>query len=243
MKIRVLFTVYLAVSSGPLCAWEDPAIKLDPALAAVEAMDVRGRQGWQVKQVITFGEFRAGPVKRGWTKGYNYPFIVRFSAAKEKLSYETEDGSGARIQAFCVGKLSEQDFHKFYEYFEINLRTRDVFSCTLATSNSTTYDFFVEDLNQNRTSGKVSGTVRGGAMRADIRPVWRLESGKETWDTRPLGFEFVVDDVVVGAVEVVNEGRVWLQKSLGVEHRQVLSSVAAALLLRSDLDSHNDDLL
>lgn len=228
--------------SASLAAWTVPAMRLDPDLSGVEPMMVDGRQGWQVKQVIAFGEFRSGPVKRGWTRGYNYPFIVRFSAAKEKLSYETADAAGGRIEAFCMGRLSEQDFHKFHEYFEINLRTRDVFSCTLAGAGSASYDFYVEDLNQNRTSGEVSGSVRGAGIHAEIRPVWWLESGKKSWDVRPLGFEFVIDGVVAGAVETVNDGRVWLTADLPEAHRLVLSSVASALLLRSDLADHNDDL-
>ena len=233
-------SIGVLLASGILLAWTVPAMKLDDQLSGAEAMAVSGRQGWQVKQVIAFGDFRIGPVKRGWTKGYDYPFIIRFTSAKEKLSFDTVDQSDRRAQAFCAGKLSEQDFHKFQEYFDINLRTRDVFSCTVALGGSQTYDFFVDDLNQNRTSGTVTGSLRGSGLDVAIRPVWHLSNGKKTWDTRPLGMEFVEGDAVLGAVEIINEGRVWLDDSLSADHRLVLASAASALLLRSDLADHND---
>ncbi|MDX1556812.1 MAG: hypothetical protein R3212_12350, partial [Xanthomonadales bacterium] len=76
----------LALVSSSLVAWTVPEMKLDAQLSGIEPMNVKGRQGWQIKQVIRFGEFSAGPVKRGWTKGYDWPFVVRFTGAKEKLS-------------------------------------------------------------------------------------------------------------------------------------------------------------
>ncbi|MFC1719798.1 hypothetical protein ACFL00_01490 [Pseudomonadota bacterium] len=47
--------------------------------------DVKGRNGWKIKQRIRFGEVQAGPVKRGWTKGYDYPFLVLSAAASALL--------------------------------------------------------------------------------------------------------------------------------------------------------------
>lgn len=230
----------LIVASGLLLAWTTPAMKLNARLEGVAPMSVQGRHGWQVKQVISFGEYQTGPVKRGWTKGYDYPFIIRFAKAREKLEFHTVDGSGRRARLFCAGKLSEQDLHKFQQYFDINLRTRDVFSCTVALGDAQTYDFFVHDLNQNSTSGTVIGNVRGPGLDLDIRPVWHLATGKKSWDTRPLGLEFVDGADAVGAVETINEGRVWLGGDLGEVDRLVLAGLASALLLRSDLADHND---
>ena len=230
----------LALVSSSLVAWTVPEMKLDAQLSGIEPMNVKGRQGWQIKQVLRFGEFQAGPVKRSWTKGYDYPFIIRFTAAKEKMAFDAIDASDRRAGFFCIGKLSEQDFHKFKEYFDINLRTKDVFSCTVAVEGEPVYDLFVEDLNQNRTSGDVTGALRGGGLDIAVRPVWQLASGKKTWDIRPLGYEFADGETVVGAVETVNDGRVWLDDTLEPEPRLVLAGLASALLLRSDLADHND---
>ncbi len=236
----VIFVLHIGLGSTSLLAWTNPEMLLDDNLIELDAMQVEGHQGWQVRQIIAFGDYRTGPVKRGWTKGYDYPFTIRFTAAKEKLAFESVDSSGRRAEFFCIGRLSEQDLHRFREYFDVNLRTKDVFSCTVAVDGAHAHDLFVEDLNQNRTSGNVCGSVRGSGIDISIRPVWHLASGKKSWDTRPIGFEFVDGDLVVGAVEIINEGRVWLQTSLDQQTRLVLAGLASALLLRSDLADHND---
>lgn len=222
------------------CAVTEPAMRVDDHLAANPPMNVEGRDGWQVRQVITFGEFRTGPVKRGWTRGYDYPFFIRFTGAREKLSFDTVDGSGRVAEVYCAGKLSEQDLHRVARAVDINLRTKDLFSGTVVIGEEEPYDFFVEDLNQNRTSGEVYGRVRGPGVDLGFRPVWHLATGQKTWDTRPLGIEFVDGDEVVAAVETVNDGRVWLNGALEPRHRLVIAGVASALLLRSDLADHND---
>lgn len=239
-KIAVKLMVAMALVSNALIAGSVPEMKVDQRLSAMEPLQVDGRQGWLVRQVLEFGEYRTGPVKRSWTKGYDYPFIIRFTSAREKLQFDSVDGSGRRVSWFCAGKLSEQDFHKFRDYFDINLRTRDVFTCAVAVSGQQRYDLVVQDLNQNRTSGEVEGALRGEGLDIAIRPVWHLASGKKTWDTRPLGFEFTQGETVVAAVESVNEGRVWLDDTIDPEVRLVLAGLASALLLRSDLAEHND---
>lgn len=228
------------VPAAVMAAFTVPAMRLDESLSGKPALAVEGRQGWQIKQMIRFGEFSAGPVKRGWTRGYDWPFVVRFTGAREKLAFEITDGAGARLPVLCAGKLSEQDLHRWPRGVDINLRTRDAFSCAVRGVGEGDYEWVVADLNQNRTSGEVSGSLIGPDLALSFRPVWHLANGKKTWDTRPLGIELLSDGHVVAAVETVNEGRVWLGDALSGEQRLVVAAALSALLLRSDLAEHND---
>jgi len=45
--------------------------------------EVKGKNGWLINQKLSFGEYKTGEVKRSWTKGYDFPFIIRLSGAKE----------------------------------------------------------------------------------------------------------------------------------------------------------------
>lgn len=218
-----------------------PAMQVDPGLAvASAALPVAGRQGWLVRQQLRFGEYHSGPVRRGWTRGYDYPFIVRFTGASEKLEFRTTSTSTRAADAFCIGRLSEQDLALFRRHFAINLRTRDLFTCTVVLDGIGSYDFYAADLNQNRSSGEVAGALHGPGLAVSLRPVWRLQDGSRSWDTRPPGLEFLREGRVVGAVETVNDGRVWLDPGLPARERLVLAALASALLLRSDLEGHND---
>lgn len=232
----LMFTLLLAGCSTP-------QMRVDPGLAAqTPALPVSGREGWLVEQVLSFGEFRTDPVNRGWTKGYDYPFIIRFTGAREKLRFAVRDGSGREAVVHCAAKLREQDLRLFREYFDVNFGTTDTFIGTIALEGSRQRDFFIENLNTQQNIGyrPLEGAVRGTGDPIDIRAVWHLASGQRSYDTQPMGIEFLSAGRVVGAVETVNEGRVWISDDLGGEDRLLLASLASALLLRSSLADHND---
>lgn len=202
--------------------------------------EVNGRNGWLVNQHLSFGEYQSEKVNRSWTKGYDYPFIVRFIGAKEKLSFLLKDEQGNKADVFCLGKLREQDLTLFHKYFDINLKAKDAFTGTIVVNESAAFDFYVTNLNQNNWFREVKGWVGGEGMKFVIRPVDKLENNQKMLDMQVPGFEFVLNDKVVGAVETLNRGRVWLHYDLAEEQKLLLASVAAALLLRSDLAGHND---
>lgn len=226
-----------------LAACTTPQMQVNAGLlAAGTTYPVQGRHGWQVDQRLRFGEFSAGPVSRGWTKGYDYPFIVRFNGAREKLRFPVLDGGGNQAMAHCIGKLREQDLRAFREYFDVNLNTTDTFACSIRVGDTATYDFHAANLNVQQNPGyrPLEGTIRGGAETVALQAVWHLASGQRALGTEPLGIEFRRGGEVIGAVETVNEGRVWLRDDLAPESRLALAAVAAALLLRSGLADHND---
>lgn len=57
----------------------------------------RGKNGWQINQVISFGEYKTGKIKRGWTFSYDIPFILSFKGAKEKMDFQQLDYKGNSI--------------------------------------------------------------------------------------------------------------------------------------------------
>ena len=202
--------------------------------------EVEGRNGWLINQQLSFGEYQTGKVKRSWTKGYDYPFIVRFSGAKEKLSFSLQDDDGNTAEVFCLGKLREQDLMLFHKYFAINLKAKDAFTGSVVVNESAVFDFYVTNLNQNNWFKAAKGWIQGEDTKFEIRPVKKLENSKRALDSQVPGFEFAYNNEVVGAVETLNRGKIWLHNELDEEQKLVLASIAAALLLRSELASHND---
>ncbi len=219
-------------------ACSTPQMALDGPLQTIDAMPVKGRQGWMLNQHLSFGEFSTGKVQRGWLRSYDIPFIIRFSGAKEKLSYTMSDARGQAAEVFCMGKLSQKDLPVFNEFFELNLDWQDVFSGTASLAEGREhYDFILTNLNQNNWFRPAEGFIRYQGGLIELQPVDRLANGQRNLGQQPLGFQFVYGGEVVGAVETLNNGRVWLKDGLEPKLRLVLSSVAAALLLRSELES------
>jgi hypothetical protein len=237
-----LFT--LLITSGLFIqACTVPYMQVDPALSArAPAMPVAGRQGWLVNQQLSFGEFSSGPVKRSWTTGYNIPFIVRFSGAKEKLGFSFRNAQGGQAELFCVGKLREIDLPVLNKAFEVNLKTTDVFTCAIALGDES-FEFYSENLNQNPRLGEITGQLQGPGLDIALRPVGKLEGGQSSWSTTALGYELQQEGETLAAVETLNNGRVWINPGLPDSQQLIVAGVASALLLRSSLAEHNDDLL
>ena len=220
-----------------------PNMQVDPNLSAsTQAMPVSGRQGWLVNQQLAFGGFSSGPVKRSWTTGYNIPFIVRFSGAKEKLGFPVSNPAGESAEFFCLGKLREYDLPVFNKAFEVKLKTTDVFTCGIALGEQS-YEFYSENLNQNPRFSEITGQLQTPAGVITIHPVGSLQGGQSSWSTTALGYELKQDGRTVAAVETLNEGRVWISPELPADEQLLVAGVASALLLRSSLAEHNDDLL
>jgi len=224
-----------------ISACSTPEMMLDNRMQDNSTLyEVQGRNGWLVNQKLSFGDFKTTKVHRTWTKGYDFPFIIRFTGAKEKLSYTLQDGQGHESEIFCLGKLREQDLQLFHKYFDLNLKAKDAFTGSVILDETRSYDFYVSNLNQNNWFKEAEGHILGENLNIRIRPVKTLSNGKKSLDTRVPGFEFVRDGKLVGAVETLNKGKIWLNNSLDAEQKMVLAAVASALLLRSDLEGHND---
>lgn len=226
-----------------LSACSTPRINVNEQLLSdSDLYEVQGRQGWLVNQTLSFGEFQSGKVDRSWTKGYDYPFIVRFTGAKEKLSFTLQNGSKNEADIFCISKLREQDLQLFHKYFDINLNAKDVFSGSIIIGGNAGYDFYITNLNQNNISRKVEGRITGEGRIISIEPIKKLEGNKAYLSAQTPGFEFTMNGELIGAVEVLNKGRIWIRKSLPEADRLLIASAASALLLRSDLEGHNDNI-
>lgn len=197
---------------------------------------VQGRQGWLINQHLSFGPYQSGKVKRSWTKAYSIPFILRFSGAKERLQFEISGEGSRTAEVFCLGKLRETDLIWFDEYFEVNLKTKDFFSGTVVLNENESYTFLVENLNQNNHFREAAGYVQGPGMRLTIRPVSRLAGDKAWLGEQVPGFEFVHEEKVIGAVETLNNGRVWIRDNISPDQQLLSAALAAALLLRSELE-------
>ena len=224
-----------------LVACSTPQIGVDDRLQDNTSLyEVEGRNGWLVNQHLSFGEFQSGKVNRSWTKGYDLPFIIRFTGAKEKLSFTLRNDERMEAEVFCLAKLREQDLTLFHKYFDINIKAKDVFTGSVVINQKDAFDFFLTNLNQNNWFREAEGEIRSDDFEIAIRPVKKLNNDQRMLAMEAPGFEFIKKGKVVGAVETLNKGRVWLHNSLSEREKLVIASVSSALLLRSELADHND---
>jgi len=217
-----------------LQACKTPDIRIHPDLKAESTRyPVRGRQGWMINQVVTFGDFKTSRIKRGWTVKYDIPFLVRFQGASEKLSYTQYDADSNRAEVSAIGKFKNTELPILNEYFGIPLNYKHYFAGTVyVPASGRHYDFILYNPNNNWIVLKTNGSVKGLNMDYNIVGVRKFE-GRKSWSIENFGYEFYDGPQARAAVEIINDGKVWLHDILSQEHKLVLAAVSTALMIRN----------
>jgi len=237
MKPFIAIAAVLALTS--LFSCHTAEIPLDPALNA-DAMAVKGRNGWQIGQVIRYGDYTTDKVRRGWTKGYDIPFIVRFQGAKEKLSFAQFGPENTRAEVSCISKFKSTEIEVVRDFFGIPIEYENYFAGNIAFNDGRdSWDFLIHNPNGDFLRERASaGFARNGTQQIDIQAIRGLE-GQPDWmkELTVFGHEFRMNGKVVGAVSTMNKGKVWIDPQLDAETRTVIAAVATGLLLRTDVES------
>lgn len=198
------------------------------------ALAVKGRNGFQIGQKISFGEYQTGKVRRGWTSGYEIPFRISFRGAKEKLSYDLKSPEGASAEVSCVSKFKAVEYQLVRDYFSIPIKVDNFFVGNIFLHESgSNWDFIVYNPEGGYLLGEASGYAQNGSQRIDFVPIRKLEGQPDWLDPLTVyGYEFRLGDETIGAVSLVNKGEVRLAENKDAEIRLVVAAVATGLLLR-----------
>lgn len=229
--------IFLTILIG-FSACKTAEVSVSPTLEA-EAMEVKGRNGWQVGQVISYGDYRTDKVRRGWTKGYDLPFILHFQGASEKLSYTQYGPGDMQAEVACVSKFRSTELQFIREYFQIPLALKNFFAGTVSLDQGEMYwDFILYhpdgDFLKDRPT---TGSIRSGRENIQIQPIRGLD-GQPKFMKRMYvyGHEFVLDNKVIAAVSTLNKGTVWIDPALNEEMKTVIAAVATGLILRNNVE-------
>lgn len=202
-----------------------------------DVYEVKGRQGWQFNQVIRFGEYNTSKIKRGWSLGYDFPFAIRFQGAKEKLSYQQNTPFGKSADVFCIGKFKNTEIPILGDFFGISLQYEDYFAGSVK-NNHLNWDFVIYEPDGNSLNNVTTGEIVNQSNKSEkitIKAVKKIE-GQSNWVKIDVnGFEFIQNGKAIGAVSLLNNGRVWLSKDLSEDKKLLLTSVMSGLMVRHNM--------
>lgn len=222
-----------------------PQMLLDDQLASQSVMmPVKGRQGWMLNQEVSFGPYTTDKVSRGWTRSYNIDlFLLGLESAREKYSFNIMDGQEA-FTALCAHQVKGVDIpvdrfinaNTSKDLFSFTLQTKDVFTATIIdNANVKPWYLLIANRDDFRKNGKYVGVLTNHeSVPITIEPVRKLQDQK-TVGMDVVGFEFKEGDQVIGAVEVLNQGKVWVSNALDHKKKLLLATASTALLLQNDL--------
>jgi hypothetical protein len=235
----IIAAAFIAIN---LCSCRTAELAVNQDLQQnTESHQVKGRQGSQIGQVISFSSFTSSKIKRGWTFGYSLPFIVRFEGASEKLSFSLADTHGKTADVAVVSRFKATEIQPIRDYFSIALKYKNYFAGTVGLQNSEEWwDFIVHNVDGASRSLKNNTTVgfaRNGLTKIEILGIRELEGASPLLTQNDVyGYEFHLDGKIIGAVSVINQGKVWFKKDLDANQKLILAAISAGLMLRSDVE-------
>jgi len=233
--MKKLAFIFLAVVS---CKPAQVALQEAFASRAV-AYEVKGKNGWQVNQVIAFGPYETSRIDRSMTFSYHVPFIVDFSGGKESLAFSLVDSSTQKGVTFLGdSRLKDSHISLAKGYFQVPLQATDVFAGAVYFSQPELrrFDFMLMNPNNQQFNAKCQGVLLNdrGKDHFVIKGISKL-AGSKIPQTEVFGYEFYKEDKVVAVVENINRGRLWFDVSLSDEDKLLIGSLATGLLVRNNL--------
>ena len=193
---------------------------------------VEGRQRFSFKEAISFGPFRTAVVDRSWTKTRSWGGDW-FSSSKAKQTYEfiLQETSGVVWEAQCATGVSKQDM-RFDDVMggelEIEVQANVYFACSFRQKGEK--KVWRLAMSQSTSEMVLNGVLTDRKTRIQVQGSQKLQ-GSPIPLSDPTGYTFVLDGDIIGAVEVINKGAVWLRPTVDPEIRSVLATASSALLL------------
>jgi hypothetical protein len=226
-------TLALHLAAADAQAAKAVAMQLPDALATVERIPVKGRQGWKFNEKLEFGATRVSNVDRSLTKGSDLGIVFYQGARRRQtFGFSVAEGDAPAWRGVAATNVHRRSLRGDEDDIQIDLKNQSGFGAHFAPADNP-QDIWVMELSE-KGENPMAGTLRRNDMVFSVLGTNRLEGLKlPLGDTS--GYVFSWGSQVLAAVEVVNKGAVWMAPDVKPEHRAPLLAAISSLLLFEDL--------
>ena len=207
--------------------------------AASQAMPVKQTRviGWD--SPFDFGPFHVSHVKRGWTNSTAWGIII-YESYKASQAYEFAMArqGGNPWQCNCATNVNQQVLEGLIGGGKLTweLGAGQSLGCTLKAPDGKLWKLALAASGRSRAA--MQGVLVGPKLTINVKGTYQLE-GTPIPLSDPTGYLFSLVGAArgpVGAVQVINNGVVWLPHA---PEQDALAAASAALLLYQNVDRKN----
>lgn len=234
MKSMLRLFLALALVTPAFAKLKEAAMRLPDNLAGVERLPVQGRQGWKLLERLEFGGFAVHGVQRSLSKGGDLGLSVpglAYEGSKRRQTFLFKL-SGADSSPWRGAAATNLRRRALDVGFDIELRNKSGFMALLSP-DARPDDIWTLDLTE-KGERPLAGTLSRNDEVIDVRGTNRL-SGTFLPLGETSGYVFESRGKPVAAVEVINDGAVWLSTELDPAQRAPVTAAISALLLFEEL--------
>jgi hypothetical protein len=236
----------------------------DSGWSQKEELAVKGRQGFLIKQKLTFGEFRTTSVKRSWTKGSSWAFgiplandwveslNIEFVKRKQTVRFNLVDEKGNESEVTAFSKVKWRDLtignnpNSIVNIIGDIMKIGDEGTNTYAVRIFPSKNEHPWEMLIDNNAAQINAKTYTGLLAKNkseyyvVAPVYKLVNKQGKAVSLPLGgsvgFEFRdKNGNTVAAVSLIDNGVVYFDK-VSSQEKFLLANAAAALLLQQQLD-------
>lgn len=245
MKIRLLSLLVVVLISYSNAVSQKKLMLIDEDLKTNSTTLEAKAKGIGTIPKYHFGEYKIASGKAGWITGNSKSRLFSFtsdSKSKQKLSFSFINFEDTVLENASVN-TEFRDFNIDYEVgeFSLLLKSKENFIAFLkSTSDTSTWNFICNTVSgaDVQDNFKFSGVVTNGIDKIEIHPVTRGSSGKEAMMKMIIGYEFVLNNKVIAAVQAgqvsLNKKYVWLNNDLTEDMKLILAASAATVMVMVD---------
>ena len=210
--------------------------------AGAQEMACRGRQGFKFNEAFTFLPFKVFDVHRSWTtiQGWDDAWIDS-ARAKQRYQFSVEEPGRPAWDGQCAvgAEFTTVELRRFFGG-ELEIQTEGIQTVLGLLKERGGKKPWKLVLGQQTGEMSMSGVLERDDIRVAIEAQHRLaQTPLPVHDA--AGYILTQKRKAVAAVEVLNNGAVWIDPQASPEMRGALAAAASALLLFQDLLSLNLD--
>lgn len=232
---KALLSVALAwVLALPSCTLPNMAVEPTFKQQAQE-LPVEGRKAFKPNGSFVVGEYRVANVNRGWKNASGFS-ILGYENIKmsQRFEFSLQSPAGEQWFAFGASRLQEKNLRSDNGITLAIGENREYFVTHFTSPVSGPWRLLTIDPGHYMLRKKFEGELHNGSDHYKVAPIYKMEDTK-----LPLpdivGYEFLRDGERVAAVQVINNGKVWLAPELDSDTRMALVTAASSLLLYDKL--------
>lgn len=194
-----------------------------------------GRQGFAFNEAFDCGPYRVAAVHRSWTTTRSWDDLgFESSRADQHYEFALEAAGGVWDGQCAVG--ANVDLLELEEFLggTLEIRFLDERFLVGVLRSRQDPDPWRLAMGQSTDELTMQGVLTRGNVEVRIEGTNRLASTSIP-ASDPTGYVFSLDGQQVAAVEVINDGALWILPAIDSNLREVLAAASAALLLYQDL--------
>jgi len=199
-------------------------------------MEVSGRQNLSFDESFAIAPYKVTDVSRGWTRNTEWGIMMWGSSnADQSYNFILQHPGMIDFRIQCATNRSWQGLefsNVFKDTLDIEYAVDANLLCELSSGKPSQLTSLV--MKYDGKSGMLSGKASDGIMQINIQASNKLE-GSPIALSNATGYIFSSAGQTIGAVDVINEGRIMIAGGVTRQKQNLLTAVSAALLLYRDL--------